>query len=103
VFALAFTFVTYFLGIFIQSFRPNEATFLDMYRGFLLIAAIYIFLATLGIGGLVGLIIMAVAYRYVFDATWVHALVIGVIGGIIGMFAWIYLLAFLVEHGFIAA
>lgn len=51
-------------------------------------------LGLIGIGGIIGLAIMAGAYKAVFGAGWVEALVIGVLGGIIGaiLFAVVVLL-----------
>ena len=92
VFALVFTLVTYALGSVSQTFKPQEASFGKIYGGFLIIAAIYLLLSFLRIGaifgprmgGILGLVIMTLGYRYVFDAGWVQALVIGILGGIVG-------------------
>lgn len=46
---------------------------------------------------------MAVAYKYVFDAGWVQAIVIGIIGGIIALVLFIILLiAVLAPMGLLA-
>jgi len=86
VFALAFTIVTYLLGGVMPYFRPQGGSLGAVYKGFLFIAAIYMLVGVLRLGVLPALVVMAVAYRYVFDATWVHALVIGLLGGIVGIF-----------------
>lgn len=98
-FALAFTVVTYGIGIFSERFRPSNASFGAMYKGFLAIAAIYLILALLGLGGIFGLLVnlgvMAVAYRYIFDASWLHSIVIGIFGGILGAVGFVGIVALL--------
>jgi hypothetical protein len=85
VFALAFTGVTVFLGLFWSRFKPvGEGSIWDFYRQFLIVASVYVVLSLLGIGGLIGLLIMALAYKTVFGAGWVEALVIGIFGGALG-------------------
>jgi len=104
VFAVAFTVVTYVLGLFSQRFRPTEAKPWEIFLRFIPVAAIYLLLAMLGfrgIGllGLVNLIIMTAAYRYFFDADWIHALIIGILGGILGSFCYAGVLAMIIELG----
>jgi len=86
VFAFAYTFVAYVLGLVMPSFRPENGSFGAFYKGFLLIAAINLLLALIGVRGLIAFVVMVIAYRYVFDAAWWHALVIGILGSIVGMF-----------------
>jgi hypothetical protein len=62
----------------------GEGSIWDFYRQFLIVASVYVVLSLLGIGGLIGLLIMALAYKTVFGAGWVEALVIGIFGGALG-------------------
>jgi hypothetical protein len=69
IFALAFTGVTLFLGLFWDRFKPEgEGSLWDLYRQFLTVAAVYVILGLLGIGGLLGLVVMAFTYKGVFGA-----------------------------------
>jgi len=103
-FALVFSGVTLFLGLFWSRFKPvGEGTFWDFYKQFLIIAAAYVVLSLLGIGGLVGLAVMALAYKCVFGAGWVEALVIGILGGLIGWVLMILAVAGVVALGLLAA
>ncbi len=64
---------------------------------FLIVASVYMILAVIGIGGLIGLAAMAFTYKLVFGAGWVEALVIGILGGIFGWIAIITVLASFIE------
>ena len=96
VFALVFTCTAYGLGIFFSSFRPEEGSIASVYRGFLAIAAIYLLVVIIAPPGPLGLVfyvaVMTAAYRFVFDADWPQAVVIGLVGGIIGRIALLALL-----------
>lgn len=102
-FALVFTGVTLFLGLFWSRFKPvGEGTFWDFYRQFLIIAAVYMVLSFFGIGGLLGLAVMAFAYKTVFGAGWFEALVIGILGGLLGWILMIALMAGAIAIGLMA-
>ena len=62
----------------------GDGGFKEMYCRFLIIAAVYVGLALIGIGGLIGLAVMAFTYKVIFDAGWLQAFVIGLLGGILG-------------------
>ena len=99
-FALVFSGVVLLLGLVWERFRTSgPGGFGMLYLKFLIIAAVYMVLAVVGIGGLLGLMIMALAYKYVFGAGWVEALIIGIVGGIIGWVAFIGIVAALVDMG----
>ena len=84
IFALGFMLITLFLGLFWEAFRmEGEGSLIQAYKQFLIVAAIYVVLAMIGIRGLMGLAVMAVAYKYVFGAGWLQALVIGILGGLL--------------------
>jgi len=104
VFAVTFTAITYLLGIFSQRFRPTEAKPWHILVRFIPVAAIYMLLSLLGFNGislfgLLKLLIMTAAYRYFFDADWIHALVIGFLGGILGWICYATILVVLVDLG----
>ena len=84
IFALAFTLVTIFLGVLWNRFKPvGEGSLWDFYRQFLIVATVYVVLALLGLGGLIGFAVMALTYKTVFGAGWFEALVIGILGGLV--------------------
>ena len=80
--------LTLLLGKFFDSFEvsgPDGWQFREFYFRYFIIAAVYTFV-TIPLGdGLIGIAALAVAYKYVFDAGWTQALVIGIIGGIIAL------------------
>lgn len=99
-FALSFSVTCVVLGFFSEDFKPNgPGGFLQLYKQFLIIAAIYVGLAFVGIRGILGLGIIALGYKYVFHATWKHALIIGFFGGIAGWIAMVALLLVLNQMG----
>lgn len=99
-FALVFSGTTLFLGLFWSRFKPEgEGGFGQLYKQFFVIAVIYVALALIGIGGWIGLAVMAVGYRTVFGAGWVEALVIGLVGGLAGWAVLIGLLYTLAQLG----
>jgi len=84
--ALVFSLLTLWLGKMFTSFEvsgPDGWTFFDFYKRYLIIAAVYVFVSMPLGNGILGIAALAVAYRYVFDAGWVQAIVIGIVGGII--------------------
>jgi len=94
--ALVFSVLTILLGKVWRAFEvsgPEGWRFLDFYMHYLIIAAVYTFVSLPLGNGLLGIAALAVAYKYVFDAGWVQALVIGLIGGIIALVLFIMLLA----------
>lgn len=46
--------------------------------------------------GVLGIAALAVAYKFVFDAGWVQAVVIGIVGGVISLVLFILLMIFIV-------
>ncbi len=88
------------LGLFWKAFSTSgPGGFRIMYLKFLIISAAYLVLAVLGIGGLVGLGLMTLAYKFVFSAGWVQALVIGILGGFVGWLLFILVVAGLIQIG----
>jgi hypothetical protein len=104
--ALVFSVLTIILGKFFPSFEisgPAGWEFKDFYLRYLVIAAVYTFVSLPLGNGLLGIAALAVAYKYVFDAGWVQAIVIGIIGGIIALVLFILLLiAVLAPMGLLA-
>lgn len=86
--ALVFAVLTLLLGKMLSSFEvsgPDDWSFLDFYNRYLIIAAVYTFVSLPLGNALLGIAALAVAYKYVFDAGWVQAAVIGMVGGIIAL------------------
>ena len=52
----------------------------------------YTFVSLLLHNGFLGIAAMAVAYKYVFDAGWTQAIVMGTVGGVIALVLFIILL-----------
>ncbi len=99
-FALVFSVVTLFLALFWSRFKPvGDFSFGRFYLQFLIIAAAYVGLSFLGIGGLLGLAVMGLTYKLVFGAGWVEALVIGIVGGLVAWGLLIGILAALARLG----
>ncbi len=102
-FALVFSALVMFFGLFWMRFQTTgTGGFKGLYLKMLIISTIYLGTAMLGIGGLLGLGIMALGYRFVFDADWVEAFVLGLVGGIIGWGLLIVFLAGLVQMGILS-
>ena len=96
-FAFVFAATVKFLGLFWLRFKTEgPGGFLQLWTQFLVVSTVYVALACFGIGGLLGLIlglaVMAAAYKAVFGAGWVEALVIGILGGGVG---WVLLIVIL--------
>ena len=92
--ALVFSVLTLILGKLFDAFSvsgPEGWNFFDFYKRYLIIAAVFT-LVTLPLGwGVLGIGALAVAYKYVFDAGWVQAAVIGTVGGVIAMVLFVVL------------
>jgi hypothetical protein len=84
--ALVFSVLTILMGKVFKSFEisgPDDWSFGDFYLRYLIIAAVFT-LVTLPLGyGLLGIGALAIAYKYVFDAGWTQAAIMGIGGGII--------------------
>ena len=52
----------------------------------------YVFVSLPLGNGLLGIGALAVAYKYVFDAGWVQAIVMGIVGGLIALVLFVLLL-----------
>ena len=90
-----FTVLTFLLGMVFRSFEvsgPDDFSFLAFYMRYLIIAAVYTFVSLPLNNGLLGIAALAVAYKYVFDAGWVQAAVMGIVGGGIALGLFIILL-----------
>lgn len=98
-FALVFSVTVKFLGLFWGRFQTSGGGFGALYAKFLAIAAVYMFLAMLGVGGLLGFLAMILGYKLLFGAGWVEALVIGLLGGFVGWVLLIVVLACLYAAG----
>ncbi len=94
--ALVFSVLTLILGKSFDAFEvsgPEGWRFSAFYVRYLIIAAVYTFVSLPLGNGLLGIAALAVAYKYVFDAGWVQAAVIGIIGGIIALVLFVILVA----------
>ena len=93
--ALVFSVLTLLLGKMFTAFEvsgPKGWTFFDFYKRYLIIAAVYVFVSIPLGNGIVGIAALAVAYKYVFDAGWVQAAVIGIVGGLIAFVLFLLLI-----------
>jgi hypothetical protein len=103
--ALVFAVLTLILGKMFTSFEvsgPDDWTFFDFYKRYLLIALVYSFVSLPLGNGLLGIGALAVAYKFVFDAGWTQAIVMGTAGGLIAVVLFIIMLtAILTPFGLI--
>ena len=86
--ALVFSVLTLILGKFFDSFDvsgPEGWRFSEFYLRYLIVAAVYTFVSLPLGNGLLGIAALAVAYKFVFSAGWVQAIVIGLVGGTIAL------------------
>jgi hypothetical protein len=93
--ALVFAVLTLLLGKMFTSFDvsgPEGWSFFDFYKRYLIIAAVYVFVSLPLGNGLLGIAALALAYKYVFDAGWLQAAVIGIVGGFIAFVLFVLLL-----------
>jgi hypothetical protein len=96
--ALVFSGLTLLLGMMFKSFElsgPDNWQFLDFYKRYLVIAAVYTFVS-LPLGGFIGIAALALAYKFVFQAGWTQAAIMGTVGGLIA-FALFFLLILLAD------
>ncbi|HEV3120314.1 MAG TPA: hypothetical protein VGY53_00355 [Isosphaeraceae bacterium] len=101
-FALVFSVVTWVLSRLWSAFEiEGRGGLLRFYGQFLIISALYVALVLLGIHPLIGLLVMFLGYRYVFGAGWLQALVIGILGGMIGWALFPRVLLFVERSGLI--
>ena len=97
--ALVFSLLTLLLGMFWDEFEVTGPegwtlqTFGEFYLRYLIIAAVFTFVSLPLGNGILGIAAMAVAYKYVFHAGWLQALVIGGIGGVIACILFLMLLS----------
>lgn len=98
--ALVFSLLTLLLGLFWDDFEVTGPegwtlqTFGEFYVRYLIIAAVFTFVSLPLGNGLLGIGAMAVAYKYVFSAGWLQALVIGGVGGLIACVLFAMILSF---------
>jgi len=84
-FAFVFAATVKFLGLFWLRFKTEgPGGFFQLWTQFLIVSTAYVALRCFWIGGLLGLVLMGLAYKTVFGAGWVEALVIGILGGGVG-------------------
>jgi hypothetical protein len=86
--ALVFSVLNIVLGKFWSDFEisgPEGWRFIDFYWRYLIIAAVYTFVSLPLQNGFLGIAALAVAYKFVFDAGWTQAIVVGIVGGIIAL------------------
>ena len=82
--ALVFSLLTMLLGKVFVTFEvsgPEGWSFGDFYLRYLIVAAVFTFVSLPLGNGLLGIAALALAYKYVFDAGWIQAIVIGLFGG----------------------
>ena len=92
--AFVFAILTLILGKFLDVFEVSGlegGRFGEFYLRYFMIAGVYTFVALPLGNGLLGIAALAVAYKYVFDAGWVQAIVIGFVGGIIALVLFVLL------------
>lgn len=75
---------------------PEGWSFWDFYKRYFIIAAVFTFVSLPLGNGLLGIAALAAAYKFVFDAGWVQAVVIGTVGGFIALFLFALLLSMVV-------
>jgi hypothetical protein len=104
--ALVFSVLTLLLGMLFTSFDvsgPDDWSFLSFYLRYLIIAGVFTFVSLPLGNGLLGIAALAVAYKYVFDAGWRQALVVGGVGGVIALVMFIVLLKMLLASFVVVA
>jgi hypothetical protein len=85
VLAIVYAAITIGLGKISEDFEvsgPDGWTFFDFCKRYWIVAAVYTFVS-LPLGGLLGIVALFFAYKFVFDAGLQHTLVVGIVGGII--------------------
>jgi hypothetical protein len=93
--ALVFSVLTLILGKMFKSFElsgPDDWQFLDFYKRYLIIAAVYTFVS-MPLGGFLGIAALALAYKFVFQAGWTQAAIMGTVGGLIAFVLFFLLIA----------
>jgi hypothetical protein len=93
--ALVFAVLTLLLGKLFTTFEvsgPDDWSFFEFYKRYLIVAAVYAFVSLPLGNGLLGIAALAVAYKFVFDAGWPQALIMGTVGGIIALVLFIFLI-----------
>ncbi|RIK72942.1 MAG: hypothetical protein DCC68_25690 [Planctomycetota bacterium] len=93
--ALVFAALTLALGKLTDSFDvegPDDWTFFDFYLRYLIVAAVYTFVSLPLGNGILGIGALALAYKYVFDAGWTQAIVMGLAGGAIALVLFVILI-----------
>jgi len=97
--ALVFSALTLLAGKMsphLQMSGPEGWTFREFYLRYLIIAAVFTFVS-LPLGPVLGLVALAVAYKYVFDAGWIQAVVIGAMGGVVALVLFVFLLVLILH------
>jgi hypothetical protein len=98
--ALVFCVLTLLLGKLSPHFElsgPDDWKFHEFYVRYLIIAAVFT-CVSLPLGhGLLGIAALAVAYKFVFDAGWPQAIVIGGIGGVIALVLFVFILVLILQ------
>lgn len=97
--ALVFSALTLLLGLISPDFEvtgPEGWKFRDFYVRYLIVAGVYTLL-TLPLGGWIGWGALIVTYKYVFDAGWLQALVIGGVGGIIAVVLFVFMMVLVLQ------
>ena len=86
--ALVFALLTILLGKLFTAFEisgPDDWSFFDFYKRYLIIAAVFAFVSLPLGNGLIGIGALAAAYKFVFDAGWTQAIIMGTVGGVIAL------------------
>jgi hypothetical protein len=97
--ALIFSVLTLLFGKFSGAFDvdgPDEWSFGAFYARYLIVAAVYTFVS-IPVGGVLGIGALALAYKYVFDAGWTQAIVMGLVGGIIALILFMILMMLVIS------
>ena len=92
--ALVFCLLTMLFGLLFKSFEisgPDNWSFFAFYIRYLIIALVYVFVS-MPLNGLIGIGALAIAYKYVFDAGWIQAIVMCTVGGVVALVLFILLI-----------
>ncbi len=102
--ALILSVVTLCLGKMFDSFEVSgDGGFKKFYLQFMIVSAVYVTVDLLNINALIGFFLICVAYKYVFDAGWWQAAVIGFCANLLAIAVLAGLLVAAVATGLITA
>ena len=99
--ALGLSFAVKLLGLFWGRCETSgPGGFKALYLRFLIIAAVQFLVSLLGVPAVVQLVIVVLMYKFIFDADWIVAVVVGTLGGLLAFFMVVFALVGLAYMGF---